>query len=210
MNVEIFPEPNNWLFGLKNAPATFQRLMETVLAGLNRRVCLDYLNDIIVTGETFTEHLVNLRLVLSRLRDAGLRLKPRTCYFAMKEVEYLRYRVSENGISVDPAKVRAVNDFPRLQDLKHVRSFLGLASYYRRFIPEFSKLAAPLYGLTRKNAPFIWTDACEKVFIELKSLLTHAPVLAFPNFTSEFHLETDASGLGLSAVLSQEQTNGTM
>ena len=196
-------------FGLKNAPATFQRLMETVLAGLNRKVCLDYLDDIIVTGETFSEHLVNLRLVLLRLRDAGLRLKSRKCYFAMKEVEYLGYRVSESGISADPVKVRAVNDFPRPRDLKRVRSFLGLASYYRRFIPEFSKIAAPLYCLTRKDAPFIWTDACEKAFVELKTLLTNAPILAFPNFSRDFHLETDASGLGLGAVLSQEQSDGT-
>ena len=151
-------------FGLKNAPATFQRLMETVLAGLNRSVCLDYLDDIIVTGRTFSEHLANLRQVLLRLREAGLRLKPRKCYFAMKEVEYLGYCVSEHGISADPAKVRAINDFPRPKDLRHVRSFLGLASYYRRFIHQFSKVASPLYALMRKDAPFVWTDACEKSF----------------------------------------------
>jgi hypothetical protein len=171
-------------------------------------VCLDYLDDI-VTGATFAEHLANLRAVLLRLREAGLRLKPKKCFFAMKEVEYLGYRVSERGISADPAKVKAVNDFPRPKDLKHVRSFLGLASYYRRFIHQFSKVASPLYALTRKDVPFVWTDACEKSFAQLKSLLTEAPILAFPDFSREFRLETDASGLGLGAVLSQEQPDGS-
>ena len=127
----------------------------------------------------------------------------------MREVEYLNYRVSENGISADPAKVQAMNAFPRPKDLKHVRSFLGLASYYRRFIPQFSKVASPLYALTRKDAPFVWADVCEIAFTELKCLLTNAPVLAFSDFTREFHLETNASGLGLGAVLSQEQSDGT-
>ena len=113
--------------------------METVLSGLIRKVCLDYLDDIIVTGRTFSEHIDNLREVLTRLREAGLRLKPRKCFFAMREVEYLGYHVSGDGISADPAKVKAVEDFPRPQNLKQTRSFLGLASYYRRFIPSFSK-----------------------------------------------------------------------
>ena len=122
----------------------------------------------------------------------------------MREVEYLGYYVSEDGVGADPAKVQVVNDFPCPKDLKHVRSFLGLASYYRRFIPQFSKVASPLYALTRKDVPFVCTEACEKAFALLKSLLTNAPVLTFPNFSVDFHLETDASGLGLGAVLSQE------
>ncbi len=98
-------------------------------------------------------------------------------------MEYLGYRVSERGISAVPDKVKAVNDFPRPKELKHVRSFLGLASYYRRFIHQFSKVASPLYALTRKDVPFVWTDACEKLFTQLKSLLTEAPILAFPGFS---------------------------
>ena len=113
--------------------------------------------------------------MLLRLRKAGLRLKPQKCFFAMKEVKYLGYCVSEHGISADPAKVKAVNHFPRPKDLRHVRSFLGLASYYRRFIHQFSKVASPLYALTRKDTPFVWTEACEKSFSQLKSLLTKAP-----------------------------------
>ena len=142
-------------FGLKNAPATFQRLMETVLSGLIRHVCLDYLDDIIVTGRTFDEHLANLRSVFLRLRDAHLKLKPRKCFLAMKEVEYLGFRVSGEGIIADPKKIEAVQNYPTPADVKQVRSFLGLASYYRRFIPNFSVIARPLYALTKKGAIFV-------------------------------------------------------
>ena len=128
----------------------------------------------------------------------------------MREVGYLGYRVSGEGISADPAKVRAVRGFPRPRDLKQTRSFLGLASYYRRFIPSFSKVATPLYALTKKDTPFEWTSSCEEAFNQLKTILTEAPVLAFPNFSCDFRLETDASGLGLGAVLSQEQADGSM
>ena len=106
--------------------------------------------------------------------------------------------------------VKAVEDFPRPQNLKQTRSFLGLASYYLRFIPSFSKIATPLFALTKKDAPFEWTTSCEDAFERLKLLLTTAPVLAFPDFSCDFHLETDASGLGLGAVLSQEQADGTI
>ena len=123
-------------FGLKNAPATFQRLIETVLSGLIRHVCLDYLDDIIVTGRTFDEHLANLRSVFLRLRDAHLKLKPRKCFLAMKEVEYLGFRVSGEGIIADPKKIEAVQHYPTPADVKQVRSFVGLASYYRRSDPQ--------------------------------------------------------------------------
>ena len=193
-------------FGLKNAPATFQRLMETVMASLIRNVCLDYLDDIIVTGKTFSEHLDNLRKVLTRLREAGLRLKPRKCFFAMWEVGYLGYRVSGDGISADPAKVQAVRDFPRPKDLKQTRYFLGLASYYRRFIPSFSKVATPLYALTIKDAPFEWTSSCEEAFTQLKTIRQFLLSLIFPVIFAWRH----ASRLGLGAVLSQEQADGSI
>ena len=119
----------------------------------------------------------------------------------IKKVEYLWYCVFEHGISADPAEVKAVNDFPRPNDLRYVRSFLGLASYYRCFIHQYSKVASPLYTLTHEDASFIWTEACEKSFTWLKSLLTEAPILAFPKFSRDFCLEIDASGLGLGAGL---------
>ena len=167
-------------FGLKNAPVTFQRLMETILSGLIRNVCLDYLDDIIVTGRTFVEHLANLCRVFLRLREAQLKLKLLKCFLAMKEVEYLGFRVSGDGIIADPVKVNAVQNFPNPVDVKQVRSFLGLASYYRQFIPNFSVIAEPLYALTRKDAVFLWSDSCAEAFARLKMLLTQAPILAFP------------------------------
>ena len=196
-------------FGLCNAPATFQRLMESVLAGLARDVCTVYLDDIMVMGATFDEHIENLGRVLDRLRQAGLRLKPSKCHFAKKEVAYLGYIVTEGGIAADPKKVEAVYNFPTPTNLKSLRSFLGLASYYRRFVPNFSKVAHPLFLLTRKDTPFEWVDSCQLAFDELKGLLTTAPVLAFPDFKKEYLLETDASGLGLGAILAQRQSDGT-
>ena len=195
-------------FGLCNAPATFQRLMETVLAGLVGECCLVYLDDILVIGETFEEHLGNLQKVFSRLKEANLRLHPKKCYFASPSVDYLGYHVSAEGLSTDARKTEAVANFSQPMDLKSLRSFLGLASYYRRFIPCFSKIASPLHLLTRKDAPFDWTPACDVAFCQLKQYLTSAPVLAFPLFDREFLLDTDASGLGLGAVLAQKQDDG--
>ena len=204
-------------FGLCNAPATFRRLMSSVLAGLIPESCPVYLDDIVVVGSTFEEHLVNLERVFQRLREAGLKLKPKKCHFAQGKVEYLGhigdvhiYTFSKEGIEVDARKVTAVREYPQPLDLKALRSFLGLASYYRRFIPNFSSVAALLHALTRKDTPFVWTPACQQAFAQLKRLLTEAPVLAFPDFDRDFLLETDASGRGLGAVLAQKQEDGTV
>ena len=196
-------------FGLCNAPATFQRLMEGVLAGLAREKCLIYLDDVLVIGETFTDHLSNLREVLNRLSSAGLRLKPVKCHILQREVLFLGFLVSAKGISANPDKVRAVSEFPTPSDLRALRAFLGLTSYYRRFVPRYSAIAQPLYCLTRKEVPFQWTDECGRAFQRLRVALTEAPVLAYPQFGHPFLLETDASGAGLGAVLSQKQEDGT-
>ena len=197
-------------FGLCNAPATFQRLMENVLAGLARDKCIIYLDDILVIGRTLQEHMENLRLVFTRLRQAGLKLKPSKCKLMQREVQFLGYVVSSGGISGDPQKITAVKEFPRPVDLKSLRAFLGLTSYYRRFVPRFSAVAQPLYNLTKKDALFEWTVECEEAFQRLKDLLTKAPVLAYPQFGQRFLLETDASGVGLGAVLSQQQPDKTI
>ena len=123
---------------------------------------------------------------------------------------FLGYVVSANGIAADPEKVRAVTGFPTPTDLRSLRAFLGLTSYYRRFIPRFSAVAQPLYHLTRKETPFLWTSSCDIAFTRLKTALTEAPVLSYPQFGHPFLLETDASGIGLGAVLSQKQDNGTI
>ena len=142
--------------------------------------------------------------------EAGLKLKPSKCKLARCAVEFLGYVVSKGGIATNPTKVAAVSEFSTPSDLKALRAFLGLLSYYRRFIPCFSAIAQPLYNLTRKDMAFNWTTECNKAFNDLKSRLTKAPVLAYPQFGREFLLETDASGVGLGAVLSQTQDGKTI
>ena len=197
-------------FGLVNAPATFQRLMEIVLTGLARDGCMVYLDDVLVIGRTFDEHNKNLTKVLERLRSAGLTLKPTKCKFAQLQVSYLGHVISEEGVQTDPAKLQAVKEFPVPTNVKALRSFLGLASYYRRFIPQFARIAGPLHTLTRKDVEFIWTPACQEAFERLRKLLASAPVLAYPDFKVPFILETDASIHGLGAVLAQIQGDGSV
>ena len=197
-------------FGLCNAPATFQRLMESVLAGVVREKCLIYLDDVLVMGSTFTEHLDNFRVVFTCLSNAGLKLKPTKCKLVHEEVEYLGYVVSSGGITVDPKKTSAIDNFPAPTDLKSLRSFLGLTSYYCRFVPNYSVVAQPLYRLTCKDMPYQWTAECAEAFMQLKKALIKAPVLAYPCFEEDFLLETDASGEGLGSVLSQRQKDNTI
>ena len=184
-------------FGLCNAPATFQRVMQAVLAGLEWRSCFVYLDDILIASRTFDEHLKHIKEVLERLRTAGLRLKPKKCLFLREEVPYLGHVISASGIKPDPSKTAEVKAFPVPCDVTAVRQFIGLASYYRRFVPGFASIAAPLRALTKKNAVFTWTPECQTAFDRLKDLLVTAPVLAFPRFgpDAEFTLETDASGV---------------
>ena len=195
-------------FGLCNAPATFQRLMQVILAGLEWKCCFVYLDDILVASQTFEEHLAHLVEVFSRLQKAGLRLKPKKCAFLRDEVAYLGHIISQEGIRPDPAKVHKVRTFPVPTDVTTLRQFLGLASYYRKF--SFAKVASPLHDLTKKGSSFCWTSACDKAFQALKELMCDAPVLAYPRFGADatFILETDASTLGLGAILSQSQPDG--
>lgn len=148
--------------------------------------------------------------MLDRVRVAGLRLKPKKCSIAQLSVEYLGHVVSAEGVQTDPKKLQAVAQYPTPTDLKSLRSFHGLTSYYRRFVPGFSKVANPLYTLTKKDVSFIWNPECQQAFEQLKELLRASPVLCFPNFRRPFILETDASGTGLGAVLAQQQPDGTI
>lgn len=190
-------------FGLTNAPATFERLMERVLAGLQWEICLVYLDDIIVMASSFDQHLERLEIVFSRLRAAGLKLKPKKCNFFRSEVLYLGHYVTASGLSTDPEKVNRVKNWQTPRTLKEVRAFLGLAGYYRKFIRDFSVIASPLHKLSQKDERFKWTSTCEEAFLKLKVALTSAPVLGYPDFSRDFILDTDASGEGSGAVLSQ-------
>ena len=195
-------------FGLCNAPATFQRLMDMVFAGLQWTMCLVYLDDVIVMGRTFEEHLTNLANVLTRLRDANLRLKPQKCAFAGQRVTFLGHVVSPEGVATDPEKTRKVREWPQPTSVKEVRQFLGLVSYYRSFIKDFSQIAKPLYRLTEKTSVFVWTEDCEDAFQQLRTRLVTSPILAFPDHKRPFILDTDASDVGIRAVLSQFQDDG--
>lgn len=196
-------------FGLCNAPATFQRLMDMVLAGIQWKNCLVYLDDIIVIGRTFEEHLSNLREVFERLKGAGLRLKPSKCNFCSPQVEFLGHIVSRDGVHTDPRKTAKVAKWPTPNSKKEVQQFLGLANYYRRFVQDFSTIAKPLHRLTEKTVKFEWTAECQSSFQDLRHRLVTAPILAFPDHSRVFILDTDASATGIGAVLSQQQEDGT-
>lgn len=210
-------EFNRMPFGLCNAPSTFQRLMERLFGDQHCQSLLLYLDDIIVFSSSVDDHVSRLDLVLNRLHKEGLKAKLEKCCFFRKEVQYLGHVISREGVSTDPTKVSAVSNWPHPNNVSDLRSFLGFASYYRRFVPGFSTLAAPLHRLvaelsgtkTRKGqGPRLdgaWTDACKKSFQELKDRFVNAPILAFANFSLPFILEVDASHIGLGAVLSQEQ-----
>ena len=195
-------------FGLCNAPATFQRLMNLVLAGIQWHSCLVYIDDIIIFGKTFDQHLHNLQQVLDRLRQAGLKLQPSKCQFLQHEVIFLGHVVSQNGVAPDPEKTSKVAQWPTPSSAKEVQQFLGLASYYRRFVKDFAAVAKPLHRLTEKGVPFVWTDQCQGCFNTLKTLLTSAPILALPNWSRPFIVDTDASDLAIGAVLAQVNEDG--
>ena len=195
-------------FGLCNAPATFQRLMDMVLAGLQWTNCLVYLDDVIVVGRTFHEHLQNLRAVFERLRAAGLKLQPKKCHLCSPKVEFLGHIVSADGVSTDPQKIDKVANWPIPTSKREVQQFLGLANYYRRFVGNFATIAKPLHKLTEKTVKFDWNTDCQAAFEELRQRLVTAPILAFPDLNQPFILDTDASDTGVGAVLSQVDDEG--
>ena len=180
-------------FGLVNAPSTFERLMENVLNGLQWTECLVYMDDIISYSSTFDEGLRRLANVFTRLRAANLKLKPSKCIFFQRQVKFLGHIVSSEGIQTDPEKISAV------------RSFLGLCSYYRRFVKNFAEKARPLHALYEKKAKFLWTPECQTAFDSLKNAMISSPILGFPITNLQFILDTDASDKAVGAVLSQSQ-----
>ena len=191
--------------GLKNAPATFQRLMDRILLGLQNVEMLVYLDDIIIYARSLADHLRKVILLFDRLRAAKLVLQPDKVDFLRREVQFLGHVVSERGCEPNPDKVVAVKNFPRPRTVTHVRSFTALAGYYRRFIKDFSKIAKPLYDLTKKNTKFVWGEKQEEAFETLKQKLCEALILQFPDFNKKFTLTTDASDYAVGAVLSQEK-----
>ncbi|GFW83315.1 retrovirus-related Pol polyprotein from transposon opus [Trichonephila clavipes] len=155
-------------------------------------------------GRTFEEHLQNIRKVLSKLSDANLKLNPSKCKFFQKEVNYLGHIISAEGVRTDPEKVSAVKNWKRPENLRELRSFLGLCTYYRKFVKGFSNIARPLHKLTESKQKFQWTKECEDSFLQLKEALTSSPILIYPQPDKPFILDTDASNESVGAVLSQE------
>ena len=190
-------------FGLCNAPATFQRLMNHVYQGIAYKYVVVYLDDTNVFSRTFDDHIKHLREVFIRIRKAGLKLNIEKCNFWMKRLPFLGHIIEEKGISPDPDKIVAVQNIQPPSSVTQLRSFLGLAGYYRRFIQNFSSIAQPLNQLLHKDNPYEWSPKCQKAFEELKCRLITAPILIYPNYKKEFILATDASYIGFGATLSQ-------
>jgi transposase InsO family protein len=209
-------------FGLSNSPATWQRLMSRVFRDDIFGILLVYLDDIIVFSADVDDHIARLDTTLSRLATHGLKVKAQKCEMFKERVRYLGHVVSSDGVHTDPDKVRAVSEWPVPVTLQELRRYLGFTSYYRRFIRNFAKLAAPLHGLVgeaagakkkgRKNKQAsirdLWGESHQKSFEALRDAMTQAPLLGYPDFRLPFILETDASNQGLGAVLGQDQADG--
>jgi hypothetical protein len=189
-------------FGLTNAPATFQALMNAVLRPFLRRFVLVFFNDILIYSTSWAEHLTHLCLVLTTLQEHQLFVKRSKCAFGEHSVAYLGHVISAGGVATDQQKVQAILDWPVPRSVHVVCAFLGLAGYYRWFIRDYGAITAPLTKLLRKEA-FRWSEDAKMAFRALQSALTAAPVLQLPNFDREFIVECDASGSSFSAILHQ-------
>jgi transposase InsO family protein len=195
-------------FGLAGAPATFQRAMDILLTGISWQYCLVYLDDILIYSETFEEHIQHIDEVLKRLDEANFKVKPEKCQWGQNSVKFLGHIVSQNGLSMDPEKIEAIKRAEEPKNTTELQRFLGLANYYRKFVPEYAKVARPLHEIQSNKSAFNWTENCQKVFDQLKTLLSQEPLMAFPDFKKKFILETDASNFAIGAVLSQEYEEG--
>jgi hypothetical protein len=197
-----------WLvmpFGLPNAPSTFMRLMNHVLRMFIGKFVVVYFDDILIYNKNLNEHLDHLRNVLSVLRSEQLYANLKKYTFCMEKIVFLGYVVTAQGIEMDKEKVKAIWDWPTSKSVSEVRSFHGLASFYRRFVKDFSTIAAPLTEIVKKSVGFKWNDKQDEAFNLLKDKLLSAPVLALPNFTRAFEVECDASSIGIGAVLMQDK-----
>lgn len=192
-------------FGLKNGPATFQRLMDNVLSGLQGNELFVYLDDIVIYASSLEDHERKFNKLAERLEKANLKLQPDKCEFLRKEVTYLGHIIGSDGVRPDPAKVSAVRNFPIPQNTTNIKQFLGLAGYYRRFIANFSHITRPLTNLLKKDTPYTWEAKQQVAFDKIKEILCTEPLLQYPDFSKPFVLTTDASGYAVGGILSQGQ-----
>jgi hypothetical protein len=190
--------------GLRNAPATFQTVMNSILHPYIRKFVVVYIDDILIFSKTEAEHQAQVRLVLKVLKREKFYVCKAKSSFAQKEIKYLGYIVNEKGIRPDPKKIEAVQTWPVPKNVYDVKLFLGLVNYFRQFIEYYSEIAVPLTNLTKKSHPWVWTGRCQDAFELLKQKLTEAPLLRTPDESLPYEVVTDASNLGLGGVLLQE------
>lgn len=193
---------NVMVLGLKNAPSTFQRLMETVLGDLRGKNCFVYIEDIIIYSPSVTQHFLDLQAVFQTLQEAGLTINLRKSKFCLLEVTFLGHNSTSKAFQL--TQVEAICTYPEPRNLKEVQRFLGLARWYHRFVPNFSRIAEPLNSLKKKGQTFQWT--IQKAFEQLKTCLMTPPILGHPNLEHPFIVYTDASEIGLGAVLTKAET----
>lgn len=210
--ISAFVTPDNFLqysvmaFGMRNAPATFQRLMRHVLSGVTN--CEAYLDDVVIYSASWEDHLNSLNQVFSRLSEASLTLNLVKCEFAKAVVTYLGKKVGQGQVRPVEEKVAAILNFPIPTNKRELRRFLGMAGYYRSFCKNFASVVVPLTDLLSTSRKFVWSHDCNSAFNAAKDLLCHAPVLSAPNFALPFKLQVDASSSGAGAVLLQEDSAG--
>lgn len=217
-------EFNRMPFGLCNAPATFQRLMQSVMHDYIFRILLVYLDDLLCYSNTFSEHVANLEKIFQRLREVGVKLQPSKCLFAQPEVGFLGHRLSTAGIAIDQDKITAILNMPIPKTASDIRKFTGMVSYHRRFIKDFAMICGPLHDVLNKvhqkfpddrqrgegkTLEELWTPECSQSFMQLKHAMTVAPILGYADYTQDFIVETDASHKGLGAVLKQKRQDGS-
>ena len=190
-------------FGLKNAPATFQRLMDNVLKGLLENTCFVYLDDIIIYATSLEEHMLKLQKVFKRLEEANFKIKIDKCSFLRKEIKYLGHIITEDGVKPNPEKIEAITKYPIPKTPKQIKAFLGLLGYYRKFIRNFADITKPLTKCLKKEAKIEFTPDYIQAFEQCKTLLVNEPILQYPDFNREFIITTDASNVAIGAVLSQ-------
>lgn len=195
-------------FGLHNSPATWQRLVDSILGTDLEPYVFIYLDDFIIVTPTFEEHLRVLKEILLRLRYAGLTVNTEKCKFCLDELKYLGYVVNQSGLHVDPEKVECIVNYPAPTNIKAVKRFVGMTSWYRRFIPNYAITMSPLHALTKKNVTWEWTSEAEAAFCSVKELLVSAPILTCPDFNLPFIVQADASSYGIGSVLSQHFEEG--
>jgi hypothetical protein len=201
-------EPMVMFFGLCNSPATFQAMMNELFKDMiDEGIVIVYLDDILIFTDTIKAHREAVKRVLQILLDNDLFLKPEKCEFERTQIEYLGVIISYNHVSMDPVKVAGIKDWPRPTKVKDVQAYLGFCNFYRRFVQDFSKIARPLFELTKKDHEWKWTDACEQAFNTLKQTFTSAPMLVMPDTKKKLRIECDASDYATGAVLSQQETD---